>query len=643
MDEGMATYFSHRFADQMLGKNNTLLEYPQGLRWLPNIHRDDLRNGGMIGARARGENLTTVQDLPKYGHLVNLSAATYDRGSKVVGMIEERMGEAAFLDFTRHIYRKYQFQILRVADYQRELEAYTGRSWEDFFQHWVRGDGMCDWAVERVEVTPTTNRIGPVRSRSAGGAHVVIHLKQQGEFNEPTVVGIRLEKGDGYQVRIPVYPAATELHVEEAAARVSAHAIFGEHGSKEGATARIEVDLPSAPLQITVDPDGALLDKNVSNNRWKPEARFRWTPLYTQIDEVEVVNAHDRWNFIAGPWAQISTYNDPWFSRSLIAGFRVGAMRLQEFKGGAFVGYRTNDRNMIAGVDGLWDHVPHPKMQLGFTVEQSLETLGGDEVPCSRGVVFARYVMMYASSLYLQPFEYVEVFGSLQNRCLPDPRWFMADVNPFDDRAGLGIHYHKNLLTPYWDPEGGLAFDLTYQYGVPVFDDPEFHQVYGQAATVKSFPKWLVGNSTGPLADWLTDTRFAFRLGGAWATPRDGLFFSMGGGDQYRGFDLRERQGSVAWFGSVEWRVPIARNVSWDFCDHIAGVRNVYLAPFWDVGNAYANGEALGATAHALGVGLRVDVTWLGLIERTMLRFDFAKTINTNTPWQFWFGISHPF
>src|SRR5439155_959496 len=116
----------------------------------------------------------------------------------------------------------------------------------------------------------------------------------------------------------------------------------------------VELTLPREPLQMVVDPDNLLLDENLSNNRWKAEARFRLTPFYSQLDEVEVVSAYDRWNIIAGPWAQISTYNDPWFARSPIAGFRVGAIRLQEFKGGAFVGYRTDDRNMIAGVDGLW-------------------------------------------------------------------------------------------------------------------------------------------------------------------------------------------------------------------------------------------------------------------------------------------------
>ena len=113
MDEGLATYFSHRLINQKIGKNNNnLLDFPRGLEWLPNITRDDFRNYGFLGARARGDLMPTVQDMPKFGHLVNLSAYTYDRGSKIVGMIEERLGEKAFFDFMRRVYDKYQYRIL---------------------------------------------------------------------------------------------------------------------------------------------------------------------------------------------------------------------------------------------------------------------------------------------------------------------------------------------------------------------------------------------------------------------------------------------------------------------------------------------------------------------------------------------------
>jgi hemolysin activation/secretion protein len=200
------------------------------------------------------------------------------------------------------------------------------------------------------------------------------------------------------------------------------------------------------------------------------------------------------------------------------------------------------------------------------------------------------------------------------------------------------------MMTPYWDAEGGYTIDASYQFGLPVFgSDHHFNQAYGQFAWVKgmSFVRDWLGD--GHVANWLADTRWAFRVGGAAALPNNGQFFALGGGDNFRGFDLAERQGSMLWIGSIEWRVPVAVNRQWDFVDHIGTVRNVYVAPFYDVGNAYVNGRQLGPIAHAVGAGVRVDVNWLGLIERTMLRFDIAKTVNSEHSWQFWLGIQHPF
>ncbi len=646
MDEGLATYFSHRLADRTLGKNNRILELPKLLDWAPNIRRDDLRNYGMYGARARGENLPTVQELPKYGHLVNLTSATYDRGSKIVGMIEERLGEQAFLDFMRGVYRKYQFRILYVADFQRELEAHTGRPWNDFFQQWVYGSGMCDWSVERVEVEGAVrwpkalrrarHRKGPVR--------VVVELKQSGCMNEPTVLGIRTEAGEGYQIRIPIHPDMPVLQLEDGQAKIECACSVDAKTGTQNAVVRVELLLPCEPLQVTVDPDHVLLDAKPTNNHWKSHIRVHPTPLYTQLDEIDVTNSYDKWNINVGPWLYFASYNDPWYTRQGLAGLRAGVYRTQEFMGGAYLAYRGDDRNLIAGFDALWDHVPLPNTQIGLTVERSLGTLGPEDVPCSRGVLYGRYVMMYGSSMYLPPFEYLEAFGVVQNRCLPNPRVDFANADPFDQRAGVGLHYHKNLLTPYWDPEGGIALDVSYQYGVPVFGNQrQYNQVYGQVSFVKPMPKVFGFLGENRLTDWLHDSRWAFRAGGAAALPNDGQFFTLGGGERFRGFDLAERQGSVTWVGSLEWRLPIARNLTWDFVDHIVGVRNIYAVPFYDIGDVLVNGHSLGPVAHAIGVGIRVDTTWLGLIERTSVRFDIATSLVGNAPVQFWLGIQHPF
>jgi Peptidase family M1 domain/Omp85 superfamily domain len=639
MDEGVVTYLSNRLLDRKRGHNNLLLEFPAGLTWMPNIHRDTFNNYSYRGAYARGEALPTVQEMPKYGHLVNLLSTCYDRGSHVVGMIEERMGEEAFFDFWHVIYSRYYFRILRVADLQRELEAYTGRSWKKFFDDWLYGAGVTDWAVERVLLQPTADALGRGSSEASflvdflgrkkkakQACRAVVLLHQKAQINEPTVLGICLDGTDNYQIRIPIEPGLRSLDLEDPPAHVEN---LGDN------RIRVVIELPSKPTQITVDPDQVLMDVNPVNNSWKTRCHTRFTPFYTPLEETDVTNEYDQWNFIYGPGFFGSAYNDPWYTRSTVFGGRAGFYRTQEASGGAYVGYRTDNRDIVAGVDALIDHFPFSHMQLGFNAERSLTPIDGDDMASSRGVLFARYIFMYGSSLYLPPAHYVEAYAAMENHALPTPYQFIPGTDHFNQQSMLGVHYHLDYLTPYWDPEGGFRLDTNFAAGVPIFGEQRsFQRVDAQFSTIKSLPSW-----TGPLSD----TRLAMRIYGAAALPNNGELYTLGGSTLFRGYDLRQRQGNMVWVGSLEWRIPVIRGATWDYCDHVASVKNIYMAAFYDVGDAYVKEHSIGPVAHALGLGLRVDVAWFSLIERTTLRVDAAQTLDGSAPTQFWFGIQQPF
>lgn len=657
MDEGLAVYFSHRLMDVKYGKNNTLISLPGALEWMPNIHREDYRYTTMIGSMARGEASATVQEMPRFKNLVRLMAMTYDRGGRIVGMIEDRLGEAGFLDFMSLVYAKYQYRILRVADFQRELEAYTGRSWQTFFDNWLYGKGTTDWSVEKVKIEEWSAEQGRWQSQSWVPFHVdrdflaavrgepvaarercrvTVLLRQRGENMEQTVVGFSLDGSQNYQVRIPVLPHVPVLDLEEPRAHVE---------TLPGNCVRVEVELPCEPTQVTVDPDQVLLDRNPTNNYWKPHVRWRPTPLYTQLEEVDLTNAYDRWNIIFGPWVYDSTYTDPWYTRSPMAGLRLGAYRTQQFSGGVYTAYRSDDRNIVAGVDALWDHVLIPQGQIGLNIERSLTTWDDqDHERASRGVVFERYVMLPGSSFYLPPFEYVEAFEAIQSNPLPEPSEPTPGAIPFHQQTLTGLHYHMNFLTPYWNPEAGIALDTSYAEGLPVLGEHRsLQEFYAQVSAVKTLHSLLDLSDETPFFRWLGDSRFAARVYAAEALQDEAQVFTLGGGDMFRGYSLSQRQGSTVWLGSVEWRIPLIQRVDWDVLDHVAGVRNVYGATFYDVGDAYVAGKETGPVAHALGYGIRIDVAWFSLIERTILRFDVAKTVNDESPVQFWFGLDHPF
>lgn len=642
MDEGAATYFTHRLLDKKHGKNNAFLEWPSGMSWMPNIQRENYRNGSMYGAIRRNQMPAAAGDLPGFNHLVGLFSGAYDRGSRIFGMIEARLGEAAFLELMRGIVEKYSWRVLSAAQFKVELEAYTGQSWNEFFERWVYGKGLTDWQVESVEV-----RGGAVRDSAsmpkregAGGKKTVAIVRQAGEYEEPTNVGLQVSDDANAMIRVPVggftEPRSFTLP-SPAGINQSAEVVVTPLG--EGRF-RIETEYAVAPKQVTVDPDRVLLDKNPANNVWKPEPKFGVSPFYSMLNETDLTTDYDKWNFGGGPWIGGSLYPDPWFTRTSMLGLRAGVHRTQIFNGGAYAAYRTEYRDLVVGADGLWDHWPLPKAQLGFNVERRIDgpygSAGGSETAI-RAAAFARYVHQYGSSLYLPPLAYTEVFSSYQDNFLPFARTASPGAERPDWTYTAGLHTRVNLYTPYWDPEHGFWFDATVGTGVAgLRRDVGFHQFRIELAGVQ---KVLDSECLGRLSE----SRVAARIVAMGALPERGQFFALGGGTLFRGFDLAERQGSALWAANVELRLPLVRDVTWDALDHTVGARNLWLAAFYDVGAVYANGLVVGNVAHAIGAGIRVDTALFSFIERVTFRFDVAKTLNDKTPFQFWFGVQHAF
>ncbi len=616
LDEGAAAYFTHRMLDGKNGKNNQFLKWPDGLTWLPNIDRENYRWGSMYHAIRNGEMAPAAQDLPQYKHLFGLFTGAYDRGSKVFGMIEDRLGEAAFLDFMGLVGKKYAWRILTTAQLRAELEAYTGRDWGEFIDRWVYGKGLTDWSVEQVTVgAPAGPRVPAARVAAS------VIVKQSREYNEPTVV--EFTRG-GSAVRVPVGPFTQPARFEQVSATVT------PLGANRW---RVDAELPFEPEQVAIDPDGVLLDANPGNNRWKQSPKVRVTPLYTMLDETGLTADYDRWNFIVGPWVWGPSAQDPWYTRSTMAGLRAGAFRTEQYAVGAYTAVRSDYRDAVVGADArvFADH-----REFGVNWEARIagpyfgQNGGGGPERIS---AYSRYIWKESASLYLPPMLYHEYFVTYQDNFLPYPR--TPGGERWDHLWMGGVHGRANFYTPYWDPESGVWGDVVLAGGQAEFAEwkPMF-QARAELAGVQDLPDWL-----GPYRP-----RLAARAVGQVATPDYGQFFALGGGTLFRGFDLAQRQGSALWVGNLELRWPLARQVTWDTLDHVIGARNVWLATFYDVGAVYANGHAVGGNvAHAVGAGVRVDVAIFSFIERATLRFDVGKPLNGGGPLQLWFGVQHAF
>jgi hypothetical protein len=632
MDEGAAVHFTHRLQDHKHGRNNPMLHWPPGLRWLPNIHRENYRYSGVYYAIRNNQMQPAAQNLPAYENLFGLFTGAYDRGSKVFGMIEDRLGEAAFLDFIRRLTTQYRWRILLVKDLKHELEIYTGQDWSEFFRRWVYGKELTDWQIESVQQSARLAAI--FRRRLIGPQPLRIVVRQRRELTEPTTLAVYFR--DGSSCRIPIGGTLEPTFWPDCQATIN---YLG------GKRWQIDLTAPSPPVQVKIDPEGVLLDAEPANNVWKSDPRIRYTPLYTMLDETNLTTDYDRLNVIIGPWIWGPSYNDPWYTRTSMVGLRAGWSRPEHYQAGSYLAYRSDFQDLVLGADaaifgdhweagGNWEwRIAGPWGRLRDRVVAPWDRLAGAGGP-QRAVLYLRQVLLPTSSLYLPPMMYHEIFTTYQDNFLPFSR--SQEGIRWNHMIFNGYHYRWNMYTPYWDPETGVWVDVVAGGGSA---DIQGWKAMAQGRLEFAAVHALELNGLAALGH----PRLAARLVLQGALPDQGRFFALGGGTLFRGFDLAERQGSALWVANLECRWPLFRDVEWDILDHLIGARNFWLAMFYDVGAIYAEGRRVGDVAHAMGVGLRVDVAVFSLIERAILRLDVAKTINAATPWQIWFGLQQAF
>jgi hypothetical protein len=635
MDESIVVHLTHHLIDQLEGKNNELFDYPPLLSWLPNIKRENYRYSQLYFTLKNGDLKPAAQELQKYEHVVNLFAAVYDRGSKVVGIIQDRLGPVAYLEFLRRIYTKYYFRIITIADFQRELEEYTGQKWDEFFKEWLTTAGMSDWAVDAVSVSGgPLNPTPPEGAVPVGGYVTTVLLSQRAEISEETTLGFSFDGGSSYPIRVPV--KVPRKPAKEGEKKDEAPAVEGIRCERVDDThVRIELTLPAMPNQVSIDPDQVLPDSDPVNNHWRPPINYRPRELYTFLDETAFTNDYDKWNVLFGPWAYGPPYSEGWFTRSTVLGVRGGLYRLEEFRGGVYAGYRPNFGDLAVGVDGHLQHFPYDKGETGLNIEKSIARFIADnDYRPDRAVIWTRHILDQTSSLYWLPREFLDGYIAYQHNWLPEPRQ-QRKGERIDPLTTVGLRYYQETYVPYWDPETGYRVDANVAVGLPLFGEDEFSGLaWLQLSGVTSLPEDM---------GWWSDVKFAGRVFGGIGLPKDGRLFTLGGGQLFRGFDSSERQGSCLWIGSVEVRFPIKPNLDWDLMDRIIRISNIYLAPFYDVGDMYIDGHSIGPVAHAVGVGLRFDVAFFRFLERATIRFDVAQAINSTASTQFWFGLQQPF
>jgi hypothetical protein len=147
-------------------------------------------------------------------------AVGYNKTLMVFHTLRRELGDAAFLDGLRRLYRDHRFRTAGWADLRRAFEAASGRDLGWFFAQWVERSGAPTLRLSEVTVTPAGDRF-----------RVTGRLAQVGA-------------GPTYRLRVPV--AVQAAGQAEAVVRQIA---------LDGPSIRFELETASPPLRLQVDPD----------------------------------------------------------------------------------------------------------------------------------------------------------------------------------------------------------------------------------------------------------------------------------------------------------------------------------------------------------------------------------------------------
>jgi aminopeptidase N len=65
------------------------------------------------------------------------STMTYRKGSLVLRMLRDELGEETFRRGLREYYQRFRFRQVTGADFKRVMEDVSGRDLSDFFRRWI--------------------------------------------------------------------------------------------------------------------------------------------------------------------------------------------------------------------------------------------------------------------------------------------------------------------------------------------------------------------------------------------------------------------------------------------------------------------------------------------------------------------------
>ena len=185
ISEGFAQYFAALYAQKSRGDRVFADMLRQFRRW--SLSESDQ------GPVHLGSRLGHVKRDPRV-----FRALVYNKGAAVLHMLRRLLGDEVFFRGLRRFYMDRRYQKAGTEDFERAMEAESGRVLDRFFERWIYGSG-----IPRVKY-----------GTQIGDKQVVVRFEQVGDqvFDIPVTVTLTYSDGRTSTVMVPV----TDMQVERA-------------------------------------------------------------------------------------------------------------------------------------------------------------------------------------------------------------------------------------------------------------------------------------------------------------------------------------------------------------------------------------------------------------------------------------------
>lgn len=237
LDEGITSYLEQRIIDEAYGEGS-VFAFP----WIK-VDDSDIQRFGYVANRPESGAIYTKSW--EYARRSDYGKASYAKPATVLASLEHHLGWGVMQEALQTYYKEWRFRHPTTLDFKAVLEQAAGEPLDWFFDQYIYGTQVVDYAVDSLSIVSTE------------GASV------QSRF-------IAMRLGDGH------FPQKIRVLFED-----------GNHELIEWDGVRLKEEFvferPVAVAEVHLDPeDGVWLDINRLNNRIRlePEQKFAWQKFF---------------------------------------------------------------------------------------------------------------------------------------------------------------------------------------------------------------------------------------------------------------------------------------------------------------------------------------------------------------------------